>query len=103
MYAIRSYYALVSNEVPFNRVNPQHSISRVGVIFNTSKSFDNLRPEKIRSLELGTDWKFWDNRLGVEFRITSYNVCYTKLLRSDDHVEPGKTIEYFAGMSSRGS
>lgn len=77
---LRSSLSWVSNEVPFNRVNPQHSIDRVGVVFNTSRSFENLRPERIRSLELGTDWKLWDNRFGLDF-------TYYKLNSRDQFIE----------------
>jgi len=69
---LRASYSIVSNEVPFNRVNPQHSITRAGVVFNTTKSFDNLKPEKIQSFEAGADWRFFENRVGIDF--TYYNI-----------------------------
>ncbi|PTN07994.1 TonB-linked SusC/RagA family outer membrane protein [Mangrovibacterium marinum] len=77
---LRSSLSWVSNEVPFNRVNPQHSIDRAGVVLNTSRSFENLRPERIRSFELGTDWKLWDNRFGLDF-------TYYKLNSRDQFIE----------------
>lgn len=64
---LRTSYSIVSNEVPFNSIKPQHTITRAGVDFNTIKSFDNLKPEKIKSFEAGADWQFFDNRMGVDF------------------------------------
>ncbi|RKD90757.1 SusC/RagA family TonB-linked outer membrane protein [Mangrovibacterium diazotrophicum] len=77
---LRSSFSRVSNEVPFNRVNPQHSIGPVGVVFNTTKSFENLRPEKIQSYELGTEFKFWKNRFGFDF-------TYYKVVSLDQFIE----------------
>ena len=77
---LRSSCSFVSNEVPFNTVNPGHTITKAGVILNTTKSFENLKPEKIQSLELGTDWKFWDNRLSVDF-------TWYKVISRDQFIE----------------
>jgi len=77
---LRGSYSVVSNEVPFNRVNPQHTITRVGVLFNTTKSFENLKPEKINSIEIGSDWKLWNNRFGVDF-------TWYKVISRDQFIE----------------
>jgi hypothetical protein len=63
----------VGNEVPFNFVNPQNTINAGGgVNRNTTKPFTDLKPELIRSMEIGTNWRFWDDRLGIDF--TYYNI-----------------------------
>ena len=36
------------------------------------------------------NWDRWSFRLNRELRITSYNVCYTKLLREPDRSSPRK-------------
>ena len=58
--------------MPFNRVSPQNSINATGAISrNTQQPFDNLEPEIITSTEIGTDWRFFDDRFGFDF--TYYN------------------------------
>ncbi len=70
---LRASHSTVANEVPFNKVNPQNTIDAGGgVRRNTTKPFTNLKPEMLRSLELGTDWRFFTGRLGFDF--TYYNI-----------------------------
>ena len=65
---LRASYTQVGNEVPFNRINPQNTISaNGGVDRNTVKPFLDAKPEIITSLEFGADWRFFDNRLGFDF------------------------------------
>lgn len=66
----------VGNEVPFNVVNPQNSIAASGgVNRNTQQPFENLKPEIITSSEIGTNWRFFDDRFGFDF--TYYNTVST--------------------------
>jgi outer membrane receptor protein involved in Fe transport len=69
---LRASYAIVANEVPFNTVMPNNTITATGISLNTTKPFTNLKPEMLHSLELGTDWRFFNGRLGFEF--TYYNI-----------------------------
>ncbi|MDX1364246.1 MAG: SusC/RagA family TonB-linked outer membrane protein, partial [Arenibacter latericius] len=70
---LRASYTQVGNEVPFNRINPQNSISvNGGVNRNTVKPFFDAKPEIITSWEFGTDWRFFQNRLAFDF--TYYNI-----------------------------
>jgi hypothetical protein len=69
---VRGSYSVVANEVPFNKVNPQHKIGSSGVQFNTKQPFTNLKPEMLKSLEIGTDWRFYNGRLG--FDLTYYHI-----------------------------
>uniref|UniRef100_UPI003218062B SusC/RagA family TonB-linked outer membrane protein n=1 Tax=uncultured Draconibacterium sp. TaxID=1573823 RepID=UPI003218062B len=70
---VRASHTTVANEVPFNRVDPQNTINAGGgVNRNTTKPFTDLKPEKLNSLEIGTDWRFFDGRLGFDF--TYYNI-----------------------------
>jgi TonB-linked SusC/RagA family outer membrane protein len=65
---VRGSYSTVANEVPFNKVNPQNTItSSGGVDRNTTKPFTNLKPEMLTSSEFGTEWKFFQGRLGFDF------------------------------------
>jgi outer membrane receptor protein involved in Fe transport len=70
---VRSSFSIVANEVPFNSVSPNNSISSSGGIDrNTTKPFNNLKPELIQSFEIGTDWKLFKGRFGFNF--TYYNI-----------------------------
>lgn len=69
---VRSSYSIVANEVPFNSITPNHTITTNGVSFNTTKPFTNLKPELIRSFEVGTTWKFFKGLFG--FDLTYYNL-----------------------------
>ena len=69
----RASYTTVANEVPFNVINPMHSVTASGgVSRNTRMPFTDAKPEMLRSLEIGTDWRFLDGRLGFDF--TYYNI-----------------------------
>ncbi|MEX0313566.1 MAG: SusC/RagA family TonB-linked outer membrane protein [Allomuricauda sp.] len=67
----------VANEVPFNTINPQNSIvDAVGTLSrNTTKPFLDAKPEIITSTEIGADWRFFSNRLGLDF--TYYHIKST--------------------------
>jgi len=75
---LRASSSQTANEVPFNVVNPYNSISGAGtpsgiggINRNTQVPFTNLKPEVITSNELGTEWRFFHGRAGLEF--TYYN------------------------------
>lgn len=69
---MRASYSVVANEVPFNTVKPNNTITLTGVELNTRKPFTNLKPEMIRSFEFGGDWRFFSGRFGVD--LTYYNI-----------------------------
>ena len=75
---LRASSSQTANEVPFNVVSPQNSIGGAGtpsgiggINRNTQVPFTNLKPEVITSNELGTEWRFFHGRAGLEF--TYYN------------------------------
>ncbi len=73
---LRSSYTQVANEVPYNRIFPQHNISaNGGVDRNTQAPFNDGKPEIITSLEYGADFRFFQNRLGLDF--TYYSLTST--------------------------
>ncbi|HSD08674.1 SusC/RagA family TonB-linked outer membrane protein, partial [Flavobacterium sp.] len=72
---VRASYAQVGNDIPpfytsptygYNAVNPQNINPTVGPRPGTT-----LKPENQSSYELGTEWRFVDNRFGIE--LTYYN------------------------------
>ena len=70
---IRASVARVGNEVPYNRIFPRHTINSDGSVnFNTIKPFTDAKPEIITTSEIGLDWRFFSNRLGIDF--TYYNI-----------------------------
>jgi len=70
---VRASYTTVANEVPFNRINPMHTVTASGgVSRNTVAPFPDAKPEMLRSLEIGTEWRFFEGRFGFDF--TYYNI-----------------------------
>ncbi len=70
---IRASLAKVGNEVPFNSINPRHRVTSSGAVeFNTTKPFFDAKPEIISTFEFGLDWRFFRDRLGLDF--TYYNI-----------------------------
>ncbi len=59
-----------------------HHLNSVGnggtVNFNTTAPFEDLHPERTRSIEVGTEWRFFDSRL--EFDFTYYKSNTTNQL-----------------------
>lgn len=73
---LRASYTSVANEVPFNRVSPGHSINASGgVVRNTVVPFTTLKPEMIKSLEVGANMRFLDDNLGLD--VTYYDINST--------------------------
>ena len=70
---VRASYASIGNEVPYNRIFPRHTINSDGSVgFNTTKPFTDAKPEIISTFEFGLDWRFFSNRLGIDF--TYYDI-----------------------------
>ena len=73
---LRTSYTSVGSEVPFNRVQPWHTINESGgVDRNTTAPFNTLKPEMLKSLEVGANLRFLDDNLGLDF--TYYNINST--------------------------
>jgi TonB-linked SusC/RagA family outer membrane protein len=65
---LRGTWAQVGNTVPPYLTYIQNTQSAAGqLIFNTADAFRTLKPERTNSTELGTDWRFLDNRLTFSF------------------------------------
>jgi TonB-linked SusC/RagA family outer membrane protein len=76
---LRGSYAEVGKDIPINATIPSYTIPlgssdilppTVGV-----RNGETLRPERQKSFELGTEWRFFGNRLG--FDLTYYNSTTT--------------------------
>ncbi|WP_160712878.1 SusC/RagA family TonB-linked outer membrane protein [Chitinophaga solisilvae] len=70
---VRGSYAEVGNSPDPYRTNPANN-TFVGTNFqkNNTGPFTELKPEKSKSLEFGTEWRFLDNRLTAD--ITFYKI-----------------------------
>lgn len=65
---IRGAWSEVGNGLPRYLSMPLNTVGRGGVInFNTTQPFDELKPEKTASIELGTEWRFFNSRLELDF------------------------------------
>src|SRR5258708_36517272 len=65
---IRGTYAQVGNTVPPYLTLVQNTQNSSGqLVFNTASAFRPLQPGKTKSIELGTDWRFFKNRLNLGF------------------------------------
>jgi hypothetical protein len=78
---IRGAWSQVGNSLPLYISNPINGIAAGGNFqANTTAPFSDLKPEKTKSIEFGTEWKFWSNR--VEFDFTYYKTNTTNQLFS---------------------
>ncbi len=76
---VRGSYAEVGNSPASYQSNPASSILGAGGLAsinngdNAAAPFVALRPEKTRSIELGTEWRFFNNRLSFDFTFYKTN------------------------------
>lgn len=65
---VRGSFAQVGNSPLPYQSNPAQYTFNVGGTFkiNTAAPFTDLKPEKTNSIEIGTEWRFFDNRLSAD-------------------------------------
>jgi TonB-linked SusC/RagA family outer membrane protein len=95
---VRVSNSTINNEVPFGLITVANTInSSGGIDRNTRAPFVDAKPEKLETWEIGTDWRFFDGRLGLDF--TYYHIISTNQALSRDagafEQELGYTSEYF--------
>ena len=96
MYAIRSYYENIAKERGFYSTELMDTIAVEGGIQHLVEIPEDVREVFVTAHDVSPEWhirmqaafqKYTDNavsktvNLARDARITSYNVCYTKLLR----------------------
>ena len=65
---IRGSWAQVGNDLPIGITNPVDIIQAGGVIqVNDTEQRGDLKPEISNSTEFGTEWRFFNSRLGIDF------------------------------------
>lgn len=63
---VRGAYSKVGNDIPLFITNPVSSIGAGGEIqANDAAPFKEMEPEMTYSMEVGTEWRFLQNRLGI--------------------------------------
>ncbi|KIO74740.1 membrane protein [Pedobacter lusitanus] len=71
---IRGSYAQVGNDVPNYVTNIMNSFGAGGGISTPIRSsFADLKPERTNSIEVGTEWRFFNNRLNFDFTFYKTN------------------------------
>jgi outer membrane receptor protein involved in Fe transport len=70
---VRASYSIVGNDIAPFLLHPMNSITAGNVSGPQAgpRPGETLKPEQQKEFEIGTDWKFFENRLGFEF--TYYN------------------------------
>jgi len=67
MAKVRGSYAIVGNDLPPYTTLLTNSLGPYAVLTLNDISFlKSLKPEKTHSLEIGTEWRMWNNRLNVD-------------------------------------
>lgn len=71
---VRLSYSQVGKEIPWNQIVPSNSVDgSTGGVNRASVSPGNeLKPEIVTTMELGTNWRFLDDRIGFDF--TYYDI-----------------------------
>lgn len=65
---IRGAWSKVGNGLPSYRSHPLNGVPAGGSIdFNTTEPFSELKPEMTTSIELGTEWRFINSRIEIDF------------------------------------
>ncbi len=103
---LRGSYAKVGNDADPYLLSQTYSYaagSFGGYIgSNPTKSIGDLKPELTQSVELGTEWRFWKDRLG--FDLTYYHTnSKNQLLQVSSPPSSGYTAQYINAGSIRNS
>ncbi|MEO6838783.1 MAG: SusC/RagA family TonB-linked outer membrane protein [Ginsengibacter sp.] len=74
---VRAAFTNVGNDADPYELNQRYDYSPGAgngfISRDDTKSINDLKPEQTKSFEVGTDWKFFDNRLGVDATIYKNN------------------------------
>ena len=73
---VRVAWSKVGNDIPLYITNPvAHVLAGGGIQASDAASFEEMKPEMSLSMEVGTEWKFFDSRLHIDF---TYYQTHTK-------------------------
>ncbi|MDB5016002.1 MAG: SusC/RagA family TonB-linked outer membrane protein, partial [Mucilaginibacter sp.] len=96
---VRATYAQVGNTVPPYVTNPLAHLGVGGsVALNSIAPFPTLQPERTNNIELGTDLRFFDDRLSFSFTYYKTNTLHQFIA-----VTPSYTTTYSQGYVNAGN
>lgn len=96
---VRGSWTMVSNDIPIFISKSEDHIGAGGqVIANNTAPFDDLKPERSKSLEFGTEWKFFGNRLDME--VTYYKTNTTNQLFTLPSTAGAKYANYYVNAGN---
>ena len=73
---VRVAWSKVGNDIPLYITNPvAHVLAGGGIQVSDAASCEEMKPEMSLSMEVGTEWKFFDSRLHIDF---TYYQTHTK-------------------------
>ena len=73
---VRVAWSKVGNDIPLYITNPvAHVLAGGGIQASDAAPFEEMKPEMSLSMEVGTEWKFFDSRLHIDF---TYYQTHTK-------------------------
>lgn len=85
---IRAVWSKVGNDIPLYITNPVAHIAAGGEIESVDAApFEDMKPEMTTSKELGTEWKFFDNRISLSatwYKTNTRNQFFKLPARSGD-------------------
>ena len=70
---LRGSYSIVGNDTPAYITNPLNGFNNGSVSMNNNIPFTEMKPEKLKSLELGFDLGMFDNRFNWDFTFYKSN------------------------------
>lgn len=81
MGKIRAAWSKVGNAIPAYLSHPLNTCGNSGVIdFNTTAPFEGLKPEMTSSIEVGTEWRLFNNHIDLDvtyYRTHTRNQLFT--------------------------
>ena len=73
---LRGAYSKVGNDIPLFITNSvSHVVAGGGIQANDAAPFEEMRPEMTYSVEVGTEWRFLQSRLGINATYYRTNTC----------------------------
>ncbi len=91
---VRASYAQVGSDVPSFETNILSTASSSGSLVSQTRSvLTTLEPQQQKSIEIGTDWKFFNNRLGIDLAYYKTNTTNQYFLIS---APPSSGFDYFS-------
>ncbi len=99
---VRVSYAEVGNDIQSFANNPQFTIEtgEGGIIPPKTLPLKELKPEKQKSFEIGTDWKFLNNRFGIDIGYYKTNTIDQFMIIKGEKVTRGSITSDNASVNA---